>query len=368
MKKALFFAPALLLAFTGCAHNPNLQQDRTAPVSAQVIEPSTSTSGSRIDFTGVIAARQVANLASQVLAPISAVEVHEGDMVRKGQVLVRLSSVSLHAAVEQAQAELLAAQKQEDAAKAQKNLAAQTYARYAILNQRHSVTPQEFDQIKAQLDAANAQLQAASAQSAAAAAGTLQAQSTSAYTVIHAPFSGIITKRYVDAGAMASPGVPLLQMEDASDHEADIQVNESELHNMHAGEQVQVQINGSASPIEGRIREIVPSGDAAAHTFTVKIGLPQSRRFYSGMTARVMIPGGNQQPSITVPKTAIRHRGQMDSVLVLDANSVAQIRYVTLGHAEGNAVDVISGLTARDRILAQPDENFIGHRIETQHD
>lgn len=368
MKKVLFGAPALLLACTGCTHNPHVRPDQTSPIHAKVINASASSSRSTINLTGVITARQVADISSQVLAPISAVEVREGDTVRNGQVLIRLSSAPLHAAVEQAQAELLAAKQQEDAAKAQKNLAAETYARYAILNQRHSVTPQEFDQVKTQLDAANAQLQAAAAQSAAAEAGTRQSQATSAYTILRAPFSGIVTKKYVDAGAMASPGIPLLQIQDAKNHEADIQMNESELRNIAAGEQVKVEVNGSLSPIIGKVREIVPSGDAAAHTFTVKIGLPPSRALYSGMTANVLIPGGERRPSIIVPKTAIRRRGQMDSVLALDANSVAQIRYVTLGRAEGDAVEIISGLTVGDRILAQPDDALIGHRIESQND
>ncbi len=368
MKKILFGAPALLIACTGCTHNPQVRPDQTAPIRAEVINASASSSRSTIDLTGIIAARQLADISSQVLAPISAVEVREGDTVRKGQVLVRLSSVPLDAAVEQAQAELRAAKQQEDAAKAQKNLAAATYARYAILNQRHSVTPQEFDQVKTQLDAADAQRQAAAAQSAAAEADARQSQATSAFTVLRAPFSGIVTKKYVDAGAMASPGIPLLQIEDATDHEADIQINETDLHNIHLGEPVQVEVNGSQSPITGKLREIVPSGDATAHTFTVKIGLPTSRALYSGMTANVLIPGGERRPSITVPKTAIRHRGQLDSVLALDANSVAQIRYVTVGRAEGNAVEIISGLTEGDKILAQPDDALIGHRIEPQND
>ncbi|MHB1937167.1 MAG: efflux RND transporter periplasmic adaptor subunit [Acidobacteriaceae bacterium] len=368
MKKLLLGAPVLLMACTGCTHNPHVRPDETPPIRAEVISASASTSRSTTDLTGIIAATQVADISSQVLAPISVVEVREGDTVRNGQVLVRLSSVPLRAAVEQAQAELLAAKQQEDAAKAQKNLASETYARYAILNQRHSVTPQEFDQVKAQLDASNAQLQAAAAQSAAAEAGTRQSQATSAYTVLRAPFSGVVTRKYVDAGAMASPGIPLLQIEDATDHEADIQINETDLHNIHLGEPVQVEVNGSQPPLPGKVREIVPSGDAAAHTFTVKIGLPPSRALYSGMTANVLIPGGQQRSSITVPKTAIRHRGQLDSVLALDANSVAQIRYVTLGRAEGNAVEVISGLTEGDRILAQPDDALIGHRIEPQND
>jgi RND family efflux transporter MFP subunit len=367
MKRLLATAPLLLLVCTGCTHNPHLQPDQAAPITAKVVDVSQTESPSMISLTGVIAATQVAVISSQVFAPITAVEVREGDAVRPGEVLVRLSSVPLQAAVEQAQAQLLAAQKQQAAAEAQRDLAAQTYARYSILNQRHSITPQEFDQVKAQLDAANAQVQAAAAQSSAAQAAIRQSQATNGYTVIRAPFSGIVTRKYVDAGSMASPGIPLLQIEDAREHEADIQVNESVLRDIHAGEQVKVDVNGSPDPVRGKVREIVPSGDPAAHTFTVKVGLPVSRGIYSGMTANVLLPT-TKQLAICIPKSAIRRRGQLDSVLLLDRNSVAQIRYVTLGREHGDAVEIVSGLSNGDRILARPEDALIGHRIEPQND
>ena len=365
MKRLIFGAPALLLACAGCTRNPKLQPDQTSPIQARVIEVSARNAASSLDLTGVVVARQVADISSQVLAPVAELRVHEGDSVRTGQVLVRLSSATLQAAVQQSQAQVVAAKKQGDAADAQKNLAAETYARYEILNQRHSVTPHEFDQVKAQLDAANAQQQAASAQVAAAEAGTRQSEATSAYTVIRAPFSGIVTRKYVDAGALASPGVPLLQIEDAGEHEVDIQVNESSLRNLHPGGQVSVQINGSDTPVLAKVKEIVPNGDPAAHTFTVKIGLPPSRAIYSGMTADVLVPTGDRR-SISVPGSSIRQSGQLDSVLALDSNSVAQIRYVTLGHQQGDLVEVISGIGAGDKILAEPNDSVIGHRIEPQ--
>ncbi|HET9086185.1 MAG TPA: efflux RND transporter periplasmic adaptor subunit [Acidobacteriaceae bacterium] len=367
MNKLVFCTPLLLLACTGCTHNPHLQPDQTASIPAKVLDLSQKETRSVTTLTGVIAARQVAVISAQVMAPITQVAVREGDSVRAGSVLVRLSSVPLQAAVEQAQGQLLAAQKQQSAAEAEKNLAAQTYARYAVLNQRHSVTPQEFDQVKAQLAAADAQVQAAAAQTSAAQAATRQSQATSGYTVIRAPFSGIVTRKYVDAGSIASPGIPLLEIEDAKQHEADVQVNESVLNDLHAGEQVQVSVNNMAKPLVGKIREIVPSGDPAAHTFTVKVGLPVAKGIYSGMTADVLIPATKGR-TMLLPKSAIRHRGQLDSVLLLDPNSVAQIRYVTLGRQVGDSVEIISGLSKGDRVLANPNDAWIGHRIEPQNE
>ena len=374
-KKIPFGAPLLLLlplACASCSRQPQTLPDQTAPMQARVISIASAATPEGLALTGVVSARQVVDISSQVMAPISEIRVHEGDSASKGEVLVRLSSAPLAAGVRQAESQLAAARKQEVAAQAQKSLAADTFARYDTLNQRHSVTPNEFDQVKTQLAAAEAQQQAAAAQVQAAEAAAEQARATNAYTVITSPLSGIVTGKYVDAGAMASPGTPLLRIEDAREHEVDIQVNESALRSLRLGGTVDVSLQSATAPISGRVREIVPAGDPASHTFTVKIALPSSgarhagsSALYSGMTANVLIPLA-AQTSISIPRSSLRQRGQLDSVLALDGNSVAQIRYVSLGHVLGDKVEVTSGLSSGDRILAQPDDGFVGRRIEPQ--
>jgi RND family efflux transporter MFP subunit len=365
MKRIAFGAPLALLACTGCAHHPQTVPEQSAPVAARVISVAPAKLPEELALTGIVTARQVADITSQVMAPIREMRVREGDTVSKGQVLVRLSSAPLAAGVEQAQSQVAAARKQEAAAEAQKNLAAATFARYDQLNQRHSVTPNEFDQVKTQLASAEAQQQSAAAQVQAAQAAAQQAQATDAYTTITAPFSGIVTGKYADPGSMAAPGTPLLRIEDARRHEVDVQVNESALRDVRRGELVKVQVEGTNRPADARIREVVPAGDPAAHTFTVKVALPASSGIYSGMTAHVLIPVG-EHTALSIPRSAVRQRGQLDSVLALDADSVAQIRYVNLGRAFDGTVEVTSGLNAGDRILAQPNDALIGRRIEPQ--
>lgn len=355
---------ALLLSVAGCTKAPQALPDQTAPVSARVIPIQSGSYSTGTSLTGSVVSRQSADLAAQVMAPVAEVRVHEGQMVQKGQVVIRLSSATLAAGVQQAGAQLAAAQKQASAAAAQSNLAAQTYARYDMLNQRHSITPHEFDQVKAQLEQAQAQQQAAQAQVMAAQAAQTQSSATAAYTIIRAPFSGVITAKYVDPGAMASPGVPLLRMENPRSLELDVQVNQSSLARLHVGEPVAVELDGASSPTEAKVLEVVPSGDPAAHTFTVKIGLNASSGVYPGMTGNVQIPGAAVN-AITVPRSAIRQRGQLDAVLALDRQSVAQLRYVSLGRVLGdNQVEVLSGLSAGDHILADPGDAMIGRRIE----
>lgn len=353
---------AVLVAGVGCAKHPQVLPDQTAPVQASLVTVNSAQIASGLTLTGVVAAQQVANISSQVMAPVTQVLVREGDHVTRGQVMVRLSSATLAAGVQQSESQVAAARKQEAAAAAQEDLAADTLARYDTLHQRHSVTPHEYEQVKTAYDAAHAQHQATAAQIQVAIAGESQSRATNSFTVIRAPFSGIVTAKYVDAGALASPGVPLLRIEDAREHEIDVQMNESTLSRLHTGATVQVAL-GQNSPVPARVREIVPSADAASHTFTVKISLPPSASIFSGMTASVLLPTGTET-ILTIPRTSVRERGQLDAVLALDSQSTAQIRYVNLGRVLGDGVEIISGLHLGDRILSVPDDALIGRRIE----
>lgn len=362
MKIFRVLGTALLVSSAGCSKHPQVLPDQNAAVQASVVTVTAESEASGVTLTGVVAAQQVANISSQVLAPVSQLLVKEGDRVTRGQVLVRLSSATLAAGVQQSASQVAAAKKQELAAAAQEGLAADTLARYDTLNQRHSVTPHEYEQVKTAYEAAQAQHQATAAQIQSAIAGESQSRATNAFTVIRAPFSGIVTAKYIDPGALAAPGMPLLRIEDAREHEIDVQMNESALSRLHTGANVQVALDQN-SPVEARVREIVPSADAASHTFTVKISLPASASIFSGMTASVLLPTGTETV-VSIPRTSVRARGQLDAVLALDSQSTAQIRYVSLGRTLGDRVAVISGLHPGDRILAVPDDALIGRRIE----
>lgn len=363
MKPLSIGVPVFLLVCVGCSPRLRTLPSQTAPVRAEVISLSSAMTPQTLALSGVVTARTAADISSQITAQVSGLRVREGQSVSKGEVLVQLSSVPLAAALQQADAQLAVARQQEVAAQTQKSLAAATFARYDILNQRHSVTPHEFDQVKARLEAAGAQQEAAAAQVQAAEAATVGSRATNAYTVIRAPFSGIVTAKYASTGSMATPGAALLHIEAAGEREVDIQVNESTVRKLRIGGSVAVSMQATDSPIVARIREIVPAGDPTAHTFTVKVGLPLGSTSYTGMTASVALPMG-EQTSLSIPKSSVRAHGQLDFVLALDDASTAQLRYVSLGHSIGGKVEVISGLNPGDRILAQPNDALVGHTIE----
>ena len=239
--------------------------------------------------------------------------------------------------------------------------------RYQMLYDKKSVSPQEFDEVKARLAAAKARRDAAHAGRTQAEAGVSQASTAMGFTKIRAPFDGLVTAKLADAGAIATPGVPLLIVEDPGHFRLEATVDESKMGAVRLGEAVPVVIDALGDQaIAGKVVQIVPSADPSSRTFTVKIDLPVNPQIRSGLFGRARFPRGERQ-SILVPQTAVLHRGQLDAVYVVGKDQIASLRYVTLGTPSAQQVEVLSGLEAGDQVVAQPgDRELSGKKIEAK--
>jgi len=320
-----------------------------------------------VEATGTIQAVQSANLASQVMGAIMRVNVHEGDAVRRGQVLITIDEAQSRAAYQSATAGLQASQQAIAAADADYALAESTMKRYQMLYDKRSVSPQEYDEVKTKLAAAKARRNAAHATSVQAEAAVAEASTAVGFTKIRAPFDGLIIARLADPGAMAAPGVPLLTLEDPSRFRLETAVDESQIGAVRMGASIPVVIDSLGNQaISGKVVQIVPAADPASRTFTVKIDLPANPQIRSGLFGRARFPRGERE-SIVVPQTALLHRGQLDAVYVVGKDEIASLRYVTLGKPSANDIEVLSGLESGERVVAQPGERELsGKRVGTQ--
>ncbi|MFZ0795850.1 MAG: efflux RND transporter periplasmic adaptor subunit, partial [Candidatus Korobacteraceae bacterium] len=207
-----------------------------------------------IEATGTVRAAQSAQLASQVMGTITSVNVHEGDAVRRGQVLISIDEAQQRAAYQSASAGLQASQQGIAAADADYTLAESTMQRYQMLYEKKSVSPHEYDEVKAKLAAATARRDAAHANSAQAQGVVVEARTVMGFTKIRAPFDGLITAKLVDAGAMAAPGVPLLVVEDPSRFRLEATVDESQINVVHLGASIPVTLDSLGNqPITGKV-------------------------------------------------------------------------------------------------------------------
>ena len=361
----------LLLAvgvLSGCSTDQKV--DASAPEvvrNLKVITASPVNVPDALEAVGSVRALQTSQLSSETTGTITQIRVHEGDRVRRGEVLVQLDQAAPAAALERAVATELAAANELVAAEADLSLAESTLTRYQTLYDKQIISRQQFDEIKARQQSALAHRDLARSSQQQSKAAVAEARAALDFTRVLAPFDGIVAERKLDPGALASPGVPILTLEDVTHYRLEANVNENDLRFVRLGQQVPVSIDvlGDAT-LNGRVAQIVPAADPASRSFIVKVELPVNKELRSGLFGHAQFSRG-QKSALLVPQTAIVERGQLQAAYVLDATEIASLRYVTLGQPLGAQVEILAGVQSGERVVAQPGElDLSGKRIEAQ--
>jgi multidrug efflux system membrane fusion protein len=314
------------------------------------------------EATGTVRARSTATLSSKLVAQVQQVTVNVGDRVREGQTLVILDARDLDAGVRRAEAARSEAQSaipEADhgiaAAKANLDLAQSTFRRIDELATKKSVSAQELDEASARLKAAQAAHEGARAKRTQLDSRLAQidqeirsASISRDYSRIAAPFDGVVTAKSVDPGILAAPGVPLLTIEREGSYRLEVAVEESRLAAIRPGQAVSITLLDRTE--NARVSEIVPAVDAASRTYIVKIDLPPIPNLRAGVFGRACFPLAARQV-VSIPAEALIERGQLQQVFVIE-DAQARLRMITAGRRAGSRVEVLSGLTAGEKIVA----------------
>ena len=363
-----FTSLGLLLAFSACKSEPNPQASAPEVLrNVPIVRAESLRLPDTVAALGTVHAVQSSQLAAQVMGVITSINVHEGDLVRQGQTLATIDPAQAQAGLERAQAALSAAQHDSTAANTERDLAESTFKRYANLYERKSVSPQEFDEVKARKAAALSRAEASGSAVSQAKAAVAQAQVAFNYTRIRAPFDGVITARLVDPGSMASPGTPLVTIESTGRYRAEVTVEESDLRLVQMKGEVPVSLDAYPDQtIVGKVVQIVPSADAMSRTFLVKIDLPALKILRSGLSARANFSRGTRD-AVVLPSNAVVDRGALKAIYVVGSDHIASLRYVTVGNSQRDRIEILSGVSANEAVIASPsDREFAGKKIEAQ--
>ena len=211
--------------------------------------------------------------------------MNEGDRVRAGQLLAEIEAVELDAQVARARgasnevdSAIAGAQAAHAAAQSQFALAKSTYERFQALRERNSVSAQEFEEVEARYRGAQSELTRAArgvdqagAKKQQVAAETTAANAMSAFARIRAPFAGVVARKYVDPGAQAAPGMPLLRIDGDSAFRFEAAVDDALASSLRPGTRVRVRVGASDQIVEGTVAEVVPAIDPGTRTSIVKI-------------------------------------------------------------------------------------------------
>lgn len=192
-------------------------------------------------------------------------------------------------------------------------------------------------------------VKAAAAQVGQMQAGVRAARVSRDYAALVAPFDGVVARRSVDPGAMAGPGVPLLQIQ-GGPMRLEAVVPESLLAGVRVGARLAVEMDAyPGRPYAGTVAEVEPQGDPASHTFVARVELPAGSGVQSGMFGRVRLASGKAE-AVLVPASSVVDRDGLVFVYVTDGQ-VARMRLVTTGRKQGADLVVLSGVTAGDRVV-----------------
>lgn len=286
---------------------------------------------------GNLRATVQSTLSAQITAKVTQVLVHAGQKVSAGQTLIVLDARSLQAQVEQAKQQQLAA-------KAGAEQAQIVYQRMRQLIGKGYVSQNQLDQAKANyLQAQASDLQAQRAYQ--------QAKIELSYAHITAPTSGVILDKYVNMGDQATVGKVLLSFRANSGLQFEANVPAAIYNKIHLKQKVKVVVPAINATVTGVVKEVSPSVDETTRSFLVKVLLPNLPQAYPGMFARLLVPVGQQQ-RIVIPKNLLIQRGQLQFVRVLTDKQPMLVN-ITSGHALGDDVEILSGLTAGDRIIVK---------------
>ncbi|KGI78475.1 efflux RND transporter periplasmic adaptor subunit [Oleiagrimonas soli] len=338
----LALAALLLTALAGCG-------DKTSPQTAQQRAPSLPTVTVKSEtahreqvWDGVVEAVNEVTLTAQTNARVLELPHDVGDTVAKGDVLVRFTDVEQQSARRAAQAQIASA-------RASLRNADAHYKRIAEIFSKGLIAQADLDQARMQRDAAQAALNAAQAQYS-------EAGQKVDYTVIRAPYAGIVTRRYVHVGEAVQAGPPspqpLIGLESLNDLRVTVQVPQSAVEAIRRHQHAELLL-GDGQRLAASKVIVFPYADPKTHTFNVRLELDGSHAtLYPGMTVKVAFAVGDTK-RLLVPMDALWHQGEMTGVYVLEGQDVRLLQ-VRVGERFGTRVEVVSGLTPNQRVVTDP--------------
>lgn len=323
---------ALLMFLAACDaengnHNNNDNGERTRLVPVETIQITTGSFDDFIRISGTVEALDDAVISSESSGRIMNI-VERGQLVQRGDVVAKMDDRLIRAAY--------------DAALTGYDLAKDTYNRLAVLYADSIISTQEYNSIRAQRDQAKAQLDMAAKQLQDA--------------TITAPFSGRVEERFVRAGELINPGMPVVRIVNTS--KVRVKAGVPERFSREIRERTPVLLNfrdGGSLTMESRITFAGNVIDRDTRTYDIEIELDNPRDLIKPeMVVDIQAKRRTIQDAVIIPRTAIIRDEDGNSVFVSameNGRKVARLVSVETGTASGAIVEVLSGLSEGDEVV-----------------
>jgi len=331
-------ALVLVSLLAGCKPEPAPVKLPRAVNVVRVGAPDTAFGNS---YSGDVRARYETALGFRLGGKVTERLVEVGDVVKKGQVLMRLDPVDQRLGAEAASDQLSAARASFEQTRAD-------FTRFRELARQGFISAAELDRRNAAFNVAEAQFSQARAQ--------LSIQRNQAdYTTLRADHEGIVTALHAEVGQVVDKGTIVIRMVRPGEKEVAISVPENRLKEVIRGREASIALWTDPSRIyKGRVREVAPGADPVTRTYTAKVSiLDADDAVQWGMTANVALAGdADAARAVRLPSSAIHQKGDQAAVWIVDPSTGAvKLHPVRVGRFADEFVAVLEGVKPGDAVV-----------------
>lgn len=346
---------------------------RGRPVEVQTATARAAGNGSNdrtvLNASGYVTARRAATVSSKVTGKVVEVLVEEGMKVKEGQVLARLDDTNVKASLRLSEAQLASTKSAVEETRARLEQAELELKRYIGLAKERIASQADLDRAEAEAKALRARLAQQQNQVTVAEREVAVWQQQLDDTIIRAPFAGMVTSKNAQPGEMISPisagggftRTGICTLVDMDSLEIEIDVNESYIHRVEAGQPVEATLDAYANwKIPCKVIAIVPTADRQKSTVKVRVGFDKLEpRVLPEMSAKVAFRGTEAAPqtsvanTVAIPRSAIQQRDGRDVVWIVQGRR-AERRAVTVRATNGEETELSAGVTAGERVVVKP--------------
>jgi RND family efflux transporter MFP subunit len=380
-KGFLWIAAVVLVALAAAIVWWTLRAPAAAEVQTAVAREATgATDGAVLDASGYVTARRQATVSSKVTGKLAEVLVEEGMEVKRSQVLARLddSIQTRNLALSEAQVESAKSAVEESRVRLRE--AEINLRRVKELVEREVNSAATLDSAQAAVDSLKARIDLGVEDVDVAEKLVILRRQELEDTVIRAPFDGIAITKNAQPGEMVSPvsagggftRTGISTIVDMSSLEIEVDVNEAYINRVSPEQRVEAVLDAYPDwKIPAKVITTIPAADRQKATVRVRIGFNElDPRILPDMGVKVTFLGDedaseeSQKPRLLIPRAATRRDGGRDVVFVVQ-NGHVERRAVRLGVVSGDDVEVVSGLSAGERVVVDgPDDLTDGDRIK----
>ncbi len=292
-----------------------------------------------VHVVGTLAAREEATIAAQVAGQLEKNYVDIGDRVKAGQEIALIDTASYEALANASAANL--ARSKASAANAEKNL-----KRVQDLQKEKIASTSDLDSAVADASRTRSEVKAAEANDAIARLNLERSR-------VRAPFDGAIAARLAAGGDYLAVGTPIVRLVQTDPLRLRLEVPERESIAVRVGQNVRVSVEGDKNTYRGQIARVAPAIRDVNRMLQVEADIPNQGSLRAGLFVRAVIIVNERDETVSVPANALMTFAGLEKVVVVNDGKAAE-KTVSTGRRAGGWVEILSGLSAGEKVVLDP--------------